>query len=99
MLNNEDDCELHDEDLDTSGLEEDDELLGLLLLWLQEILLEEDDLEDVDKLLLEQLEDREFIEELQLDDKEEGELFDTLLLEEPKEKDTLDDEEDGDENI
>ena len=57
MLNNEDDCELHDEDLDTSGLEEDDELLGLLLLWLQETLLEEDDLEDVDKLLLEQLDD------------------------------------------
>ena len=57
MLNNEDDCELHDEDPDTSGLEEDDELLGLLLLWLQEILLEEDDLEDVDKLLLEQLDD------------------------------------------
>ena len=57
MLNNEDDCELHDEDLDTSGLEEDVELLGLLLLWLQEILLEEDDLEDVDKLLLEQLDD------------------------------------------
>ena len=57
MLNNEDDCELHDKDLDTSGLEEDDELLGLLLLWLQEMLLEEDDLEDVDKLLLEQLED------------------------------------------
>ena len=57
MLNNEDDCELHDEDLDTSGLEEDVELLGLLLLWLQEILLEEDDLEEVDKLLLEQLDD------------------------------------------
>ena len=57
MLNNEDDCELHDEDLDTFGLEEDDELLGLLLLWLQETLLEEDDLEDVDKLLLEQLDD------------------------------------------
>ena len=57
MLNNEDDCELHDEDLDTSGVEEDDELLGLLLLWLLEMLLEEDDLEDVDKLLLEQLDD------------------------------------------
>ena len=57
MLNNEDDCELHDEDPDTSGLEEDDELLGLLLFWLQEMLLEEDDLEDVDKLQLEQLED------------------------------------------
>ena len=57
MLNNEDDCELHDEDLDTSGLEEDDELLGLLLLWLLEMLLEEDDFEDVDKLLLEQLDD------------------------------------------
>lgn len=57
MLNNEDDCELHDEDLDTSGLEEDDEPLGLLLLWLLEMLLEEDDLEDVDKLLLEQLDD------------------------------------------
>ena len=57
MLNNEDDFELLDEDLDTSGLEEDDELLGLLLLWLQEMLLEEDDLEDVDKLLLEQLDD------------------------------------------
>ena len=57
MLNNEDDCELHDENLDTPGLEEDDELLGLLLLWLQETLLEEDDLEDVDKLLLEQLDD------------------------------------------
>ena len=57
MLNNEDDCELHDKDLDTSGLEEDDEPLGLLLLWLQEMLLEEDDLEDVDKLLLEQLDD------------------------------------------
>ena len=57
MLNNEDDFELHDEDPDTFGLEEDDELLGLLLLWLQEILLEEDDLEDVDKLLLEQLDD------------------------------------------
>ena len=57
MLNNEDDFELHDEDLDTSGLDEDDELLGLLLLWLQEMLLEEDDLEDVDKLLLELLDD------------------------------------------
>ena len=57
MLNNEDDCELHDEDLDTSGLEEDVELLRLLLLWLLEMLLEEDDLEDVDKLLLEQLDD------------------------------------------
>ena len=57
MLNNEDDFELHDEDLDTFGLEEDDELLGLLLLWLLEMLLEEDDLEDVDKLLLEQLDD------------------------------------------
>ena len=57
MLNNEDDFELHDEDLDTSSLEEDDELLGLLLFWLQEMLLEEDDLEDVDKLLLEQLDD------------------------------------------
>ena len=57
MLNNEDDFELHDEDLDTSCLEEDDEPLGLLLLWLQETLLEEDDLEDVDKLLLEQLDD------------------------------------------
>ena len=57
MLNNEDDCELHDEDLDTFGLEEDDELLGLLLFWLLEMLLEEDDLEDVDKLLLEQLDD------------------------------------------
>ena len=57
MLNNEDDFELLEEDLDTSGLEEDDELLGLLLLWLQEMLLEEDDLEDVDKLLLELLDD------------------------------------------
>ena len=57
MLNNEDDFELHDEDLDTSGLEEDDDLLGLLLFWLLEMLLEEDDLEDVDKLLLEQLDD------------------------------------------
>ena len=57
MLNNEDDCELHDEDLDTSGLEEDDDLLGLLLFWLLEMLLEEDDLEDVDRLLLEQLDD------------------------------------------
>ena len=57
MLNNEDDFELHDEDLDTFGLEEDDELLGLLLLWLLEMLLEEDDFEDVDKLLLEQLDD------------------------------------------
>ena len=57
MLNNEDDFELHDEDPDTSGLEEDDELLGLLLLWLLETLLEEDDLEDVGKLLLEQLDD------------------------------------------
>ena len=57
MLNNEDDFELHDEDPDTFGLEEGEELLGLLLLWLQEMLLEEDDLEDVDKLLLEQLDD------------------------------------------
>ena len=81
------------------GFEEDEELLRLLLSWLLEMLLEEHDVEDTDKLLLEQLDDNEFSEELQLDDKDDGELLDTLLLEETKENDTLDEEEEGDENI
>ena len=63
------------------------------------MLLEEHDVEDIDKLLLEQLEDREVSEELQLDDKDDGELLERLLLEEAKEKDALDEEEEGDENI
>lgn len=63
------------------------------------MLLEEHDVEDIDKLLLEQLEDREVSEELQLDDKDDGELLETLLLEETKENETLDEEEEGEENI
>ena len=63
------------------------------------MLLEEHDVEDIDKLLLEQLEDRDVSEELQLDDKDDGELLETLLLEETKENDALDEEEEGDENI
>ena len=63
------------------------------------MLLEEQDNEDVDRLLLEQLDDKEFSEELQLDDNDDGELLERLLLEETKENDVLDEEEEGDENI
>ena len=63
------------------------------------MLLEEQDNEDVDRLLLEQLDDKEFSEELQLDDNDDGELLERLLLEETKENDALDEEEEGDENI
>ena len=63
------------------------------------MLLQEHDFEDSDKLLLEQLDDKELSEELQLDDKDDGELLEALLLEETKENDTLDEDEEGDENI
>ena len=93
------DEELQDDDLEAFGAEEDEELLRLLLSRLLEMLLEEHDIEDVDRLLLEQLDDKEFSEELQLDDNDDGELFERLLLEETKENDALDEEEEGDENI